>query len=408
MNSRRLSTLCALAFVLFFKLNSVYAQAETSPQAVKEWTVLVFLNGHNSLDSFGKENIDSMATVGSTDQVNVVVQWASEAVGHTKRIYVKKGGYDVIQDMPPADMGDVKTFVNFVKWGVTKYPAKKYLIDIWDHGNGWHTEVVNSTEGAARDTSARHAMDLSYDDLSGHNITTEQLGQALTEVSKFTGGKIELYGSDACLMAMAEVATEMTSAVKYFAGSEETEPGAGWPYGPFFKQLMKNPTWDGGQAAKALAHEYKAAYSGGVYGTQEVTFAAWDLSQMKGLIDAVKTLGRELAILGSSDLKVAANAVSATQAFALADYRDLGDFVENLGKQSLRLSGKSLDDVRASLKNLVLESDVTTSYAKAHGVAVWLPSSGDWTTYGSRYSKLSFNQQTGWATFLAKVSVDLP
>ena len=52
--------------------------------------------------------------------------------------------------------------------------------------------------------------DISYDDVSGHVITTEQLALAMGEIQKITGNKVELYGSDACLMAMAEIAGEMS------------------------------------------------------------------------------------------------------------------------------------------------------------------------------------------------------
>jgi len=264
---------------------------------MKEWTVLVFLNGHNNLDSFGLMNINQMIQVGSSDQVNVVVQWASKKNGHTKRIYINKGSYEVIQDMPQVDMGNYKNLVDFANWAQQKYPAKKYLVDVWNHGNGWH--IMDGVFG----NSSVHTNDISFDDTTGHSIKTEELGRAMGEIAQLTGGKVELYASDACLMAMAEVAAEMTNSVKYFAGSQEVEPGEGWPYTTFLAGLVDHPSMDGGGVAKLLSREYKAAYSGGVYGQKTVTFSAWDLSKMTSFYDAVKNLAGQLKALDTPSCK---------------------------------------------------------------------------------------------------------
>ena len=54
-------------------------------KAEKEWTFLLYLNGNNNLDSFGKLNINQMEAAGSSDAVNLVVQWASLANRDTRR-----------------------------------------------------------------------------------------------------------------------------------------------------------------------------------------------------------------------------------------------------------------------------------------------------------------------------------
>ena len=35
------------------------------------------------------------------------------------------------------DCGDPKVLTDFLKWGMKKYPAKHYLVDVWNHGGGW-------------------------------------------------------------------------------------------------------------------------------------------------------------------------------------------------------------------------------------------------------------------------------
>src|SRR5207249_497818 len=97
----------------------------------------------------------------------------------------------------------------------------------------------------------------------GNHITTLQLGQAIQEVSKAIGHKLDVYGSDACLMSMVEVAGEMSKSVDTFVGSEEVEPGEGWPYVTLLKRWSANPKSTPAQVGKILAEEYVKAYSTG-------------------------------------------------------------------------------------------------------------------------------------------------
>jgi len=193
--------------------------AKAQPMAEKDWTVLVFLNGINSLDSFGPEDINEMEKVGSTDKVNVVVEWGSYSARKVQRLLVTKDddtnviGSPILQDLGLKDMGDYKEFLDFVSWGVQNYPAKHYMIDIWNHGNGW--------EKASRRSLINR--DVSYDDISGNKITTEQLGVAMSEIKSMIGRNVDIVGYDACLMAMAEVAGEIVDSVDYMVldGNEQ-------------------------------------------------------------------------------------------------------------------------------------------------------------------------------------------
>src|SRR4051812_33685323 len=101
-----MNRILVLAYVFVLSFGSLSAMA-----AEKEWTFLLFLNGNNNLDSFGKLNINQMEKVGSSDQVNLVVQWASKANHGTKRLYVQKDDNasqvtsPIVQDMGQIDMG---------------------------------------------------------------------------------------------------------------------------------------------------------------------------------------------------------------------------------------------------------------------------------------------------------------
>ena len=166
-----------LAAVLLAGLSLNVPMAATSqaddtaaPHGQKEWTLLVYLNGHNNLDSFGALNINQMEQVGSTKDINVVVQWASEAVATTKRLYVKKDNdpntvtSPVVQDMGKVDMGDWRNVVEFVRWGVaTTRPnttSSTYGITaaagtpFSSTARPWHSPITRFSAASARWTSA--------------------------------------------------------------------------------------------------------------------------------------------------------------------------------------------------------------------------------------------------------------
>jgi hypothetical protein len=108
-------------------------------------------------------------------------------------------------------MGDWKELVKFVKWAHENYPAKHYFIATWNHGSGWNRKKLTPNG-------------ISFDDHSGHHISTKELGLAMDEAAKIIGHKVDILGNDACLLGMIEIATELADSVDYFVGSEEVAP----------------------------------------------------------------------------------------------------------------------------------------------------------------------------------------
>lgn len=373
------------------------------PGSEKEWTFLLFLNGHNNLDSYGAMNINQMEQVGSNAEVNMVVQWASLKNKNTKRLLVQKDNdlkkvtSPVIEDMAAVDMGDYKQLVEFVRWGVKNYPAKKYMITVWNHGNGW--QRVMAMDGAVQ------IKDISYDDISGNKITTEQLGLAMRESAAIIGHKVDIYGSDACLMAMAEIAAEMKDSVDYFVGSEEVEPGEGWPYNNWMTRWTNTPAATPLEVSTFLTEEYLKAYDGGIYGKEEVTFSAMDLNKFPAFFAAVNALNASLSNLAPADMTLAKTAARATQDYYTSDYKDLGDFMDQLASNKIMLSDVLMTDVKMAIKDMVVAIGSTDQYQRSHGISVWLPTSAfNYTKYKDRYSKFEFNKQTGWVNFLGAMN----
>ncbi len=369
----------------------------STPVKEKEWTFLVFLNGHNNLDPYGEMNIKQMEQVGSTDQVNIVVQWASMKQ-NTKRYLIQKSNNPkevmspVVEDLgKKVDMGSAEELYQFLSWGMKNYPAKKYFVNVWNHGTGWHRRVVDDWE-----------RDISYDDISGNKISTEDLGSTLHRLAKEDGKLVELYGSDACQMAMVEVAAEMKDAVKYFVGSQDLEPGEGWPYHKFLARWVKNPLMGGAELGAILVEEFTLAYSGGgAYGEQKVTLSALDLSAYDQFVSSLRGLSSAIQNLTPAQVKTLRAKIHFTQAFESDDYRDLYDFVEKLPLMGVQLSQNQVLDFRAAFAEFVIAEDADEDYIGAHGLSFWLPSESKiYQKHADRYSGLRFSQDSGWGEAL--------
>lgn len=422
----RRSHVAALTLVVALNSSLVVAASHADNAAEstgpKEWTLLVYLNGHNNLDSFGALNINQMEQVGSSKDLNIVVQWASEAdATSTKRLLVKKDNdpntvtSPVVQDIGKVDMGDYKTLVDFVKWGVANYPAQHYLIDVWDHGSGWHAIQLRNTLLSQPNQplfagfgGGFSPLDISWDDDSGNHITTQQLGQAMTESAKIIGHKVDVYASDACLMAMAEVANEMADSVQIYAGSEEVEPGAGWPYDTVLKRWAAKPTATAAEVGGFLADEYVKSYMGGENGNSDATYSVFDMSKLSGLTTAVSALSAKFQKLDAGDRKAIVTAATQATAFDYADYIDLGDFLAQV-ESTRAIDSTLIAAVRGATNDFVIANHDTTKFAKAKGVSIWLPTSQDtFNSFSEAYKTMQFDHATHWSDALKYILQDAP
>ncbi len=402
-------SLLALIFSSLTLLVSPSEAIAAEPE-VREWTFLIFINGNNNLDSFGDDDLNELEQVGSTDHLHVVVQWASLQRRDVRRMYVTKDSQPQrvnsieLANLGPVDMGDWHRLVDFVEWGVKNFPAKRYFIDVWNHGSGWHRDHLFSKR-----TDVFFPTDISHDDISGHAITTVELGLAMQAAATAIGHKVDLYGSDACLMGMLEVASQMADAVEYFVGSEEVEPAPGWAYGDFLKEWITKPLRPTIEVAKILTRTYVRSYEGGSQGRNQVTLSAFDLKRMGAIEHAFTELAQALATLPSAALAEIRGRLAQTQTFYFDDYADLGDFLNRLEEgRHVQLRTPEfrarIQSLRAELQNFVISNETTQSYARAQGAALWLPySRALLNDFAPAYALLTFEKTTGWLAALQKL-----
>ncbi|OGR93976.1 MAG: hypothetical protein A2016_12320 [Elusimicrobia bacterium GWF2_62_30] len=364
------------------------APEKASGKVDKEWTIMVFINAKNNLEKYGMLDMNEMEMVGSTDKVNVVTElgringydssdgnWIS-----SRRYLVKKDANmskivsPIVQELGKVDMGDYNHLIDFVNWAKTNYPAKKYMLIVWNHGSGW-------------DKGGRQRIEkgISYDDETGNHITTPQLGMALKAM-----GKIDVYGSDACLMQMPEVIYEIKDNVTYVVGSEETEPGDGYTYNTFLAPVVAKPTMGAEELGKVTVNAYADHYNGQDHTQSLVKVAAMPqfLTLMNGFAEAMMAAG---------DKAVVKTAISNAQSYAVSDNHDIAHFAQLMAASTKDANVKAkAEAVNSYIKNTLVVVNRQYNYNDSYGIAGYMPG----YYYNSDYNSIAWAAASKWDEFI--------
>jgi len=373
----------------------IFGTFVTPAHAQKKWTVMIFLNGDNNLDNAGDNDVQEMEKVGSSDQVDIVVL-QDHRNGGAERIYVKKNGQSEKENLGETDMGDWNRALQFFTWGVENHPADHYFMAIWNHGAGWKLkDKDNELKG------------VSYDDGSGNHITTPQLGKLANGLYNLLGRKVDIFGFDACLMQMLEVNYEMKKAVKYMLASEETEPGDGWPYDDFLAPLVANPDMTPADFAILHAKKYNESYAHGSQGSSTVTFSAINVEKLDSFIPVLNDFAQSMIDNGSLN-SVFKNAISDSQAFYYADYKDLYDFAKIVKDKVSDFDIKDkANAVMTALKGndpiILYGGNTGGSMANGNGLSIWIPSKSQYEGKKADYKELFFTKNSKWSQFIESI-----
>jgi hypothetical protein len=376
----------------------------TAKAAPAEWTIMVYQSGRNNLAWNALRDMNEMERVGSTDKVNVVTQSGrvdrfgapGEAPlswkGVRRYLVVRDNDTStvtspVVKDLGDTDMGDYRTLADFGRWAKANYPAKRYMLIVWNHGSGW-------TKSAGALTTLKG---ISYDEVSGNHISTPQLAQALREI-----GKVDVYGSDACLMQMVEVAYEIKDSADYIVGSEENEPGDGYPYDAFLAPLTARPEMSPAELARTAVDVFTEFYrEKHICSTQSVIKAA-ALPRLLTLTDEFTE-----TVLNSGGRSLTNYASHQATAFNTKDNKDLYDFTRLVaGHKNARVKAAGETLMKFITGELVLYSRTnsedsgtpwpTEDYSRSKGIAIAIPEYGP----GPGYEELAWAKESKWVRFL--------
>ena len=384
-----MSSIAVNATSVDFKIVSMGGSTKSNPSA--EWTIMVYLDGDNDLEKYAIDDFLEMASVGSTSDVNIVVQldrvhysdpfYDDTRYGDwdtTKRFHITQGMVptpeNAIQDIGEANMGDSQTVIDFANWAKGNYPANKYCFIFWDHGTGWK----NGNNGPRKYVC--------IDVTSGDVLHLYEIRNALNVVTNSGANKIDLVGFDACLMGMIEVGYEIYQYAEYMTASEETEPVDGWNYQDTLSSLVTIPI----MSAEELGAKFVSYYGG-----YDITLSTVNLGNYITFVYTVSELAVSLKFPQYKDeIKYV---IQNVETYRDTDFVDLYHFAELITYEidDQNIINKA-QNVMYGINGVVTSEKHDNHNPNSHGISVYVP----WYSYDPNYEYLLFAQHTQWDEFL--------
>jgi len=347
--------------------------------ASAKWTYLVYMSADNNLSSAALKDINEMEKIGSSADVNVVVQvdfsseYSPNVYGNNppttaRGLITKDNDPNQISSQLRStgsnlDMGNKQTLADFIAWAKQTYPAQNYALVLWSHGAGW--KISRATGGVQRGAL--------QDETAGSFMRLPDIASAIRQ----SGTKFGLINFDACLMGMVEVAKHLQGSADYLVASEETEPGDGDDYEGTLSKLQAKPGMTALELSKAITESYRAFYAR--ENRSNVTKSALDLNQYPAFDQQLQELANYL----NSNLGTLRGAVQSARddsaSYQYSYNRDLGDFIAQLKSKTsdstLLAKLNQLESARAKLvaSNQVFIADNSKNNVRSTGVAIFLP-----------------------------------
>ncbi len=363
-----------------------------------KWTFMVYLDGDNNLEGAGIDDFMEMASAGSNNNVNILVQFDrisgfDSSYGNwtsAKRFRVTPGmeptAGSALQDIGEVNMGDPQTLIEFAQWGMTNYPADHYALVLWDHGSGWRLKPEEMPL----------LKDIAFDDTSGGDgLDMPELRNAMGVLSNGGVNPLDLVGFDACLMGMIEVDNQLIPYAEVRVGSEETEPWDGWPFDTILSALVSNPNMSASDLGTAIVNDYYASY-----GNSQIQSAVDLQTAYNALNTAVDNLATALSNGLADHHAEIATARANTQEFFYPTYIDLYDFADQVKQE---VNDATIDAAATAVMNAVngavIHEQHGTSWPGAHGISIYFPESD--LGYDNNY-----DGNTGWLQFTANTFWD--
>jgi hypothetical protein len=344
--------------------------SEFSLPAHLQWTMLLYLNGDNNLDTALANTLNNVM-VARNPRANVLAL-LDRAGPSGSKLYDLTRSPPVVLSSSERNMGDGQTLVDFVAAGRTRYPARHVMLAVVDHGGGWAPSPDVLVPGGLprpRIGWLAGSSGLSWDEFSDYAyLDTKEISQTLHQI-RADGGPVDVLFFDACLMGMIEVAYQIKGTADFFVSSQNIGWAPVGSQGRYVRAIQDLPPRASPlEMANLLVRSYADSMpdEGHPY-----TVAALDMSRLQSVASATDQLAAALApnVTNQQEAAMLLNVYTATQKIdydtnlqveAQTDgFVDLYDFAQRI---ALRYNNSAID-VAA---NSVMTTLDTLIVAEAH------------------------------------------
>lgn len=330
-------------------------------------TIMIYMVGSNleSQSGLGTVDLNSIDyNIMDNENINVVLiaggseEWYNDYIDkdETSIYELTSDGYQKVKTQNIKNMGDSKVFSDYLNYVYENYKTDKYDLIFWNHGGA----IVGSE----------------FDDLSGDNLTLEEMEEGLAN-SKFNKkNKLELVMFRTCLNGTIEMADVFNEYAKYLVASEEITLGSRKTSVLNFINDIET-TDNGYDVGYKFINSYKNQITElkQVYGSEGIysTYSIVDLSKIDELITSLNDFVRDINISENYNTisRVRTNLYQYAQDDLSYDMVDLYNLIDGLKD----LSKTKAEKVLKNIESTVLYNWATND--KSRGMSVYFPYNGD-------------------------------
>ena len=301
------------------------------------WTFMIYLDGDNNLCNYANKKLNEILNIRKAGTA-IVVLYDGNKYNDSCLYAITNDKIERI-NRSETNMGSGATLKEFISIAKKNYSARHYMLEIWGHGNGW--------------------MGVAFDKTNKDYLTLEELKNSI--------GGIDIISFSACYMGSIEVAYALKDKVSYFIAPEGAMLASGLPYEKIFEEF--NASMDCESVAKLIVREY-----GKYYIRTSTNFAAWNLSKLDELVQAINNFS---ASLNKSMVEIARNVTAIDSKFV-----DLYEFAKFFGEKEVTEA---------------INETIISKFGNLHGIEIYCPLP---EYHSNKYSSLSFSIATHWDEIL--------
>ena len=334
---------------------------------MNEVTILAYICGTDLESEEGEASSDISemiaSGVGTSGAVSAIIatggctQWQRFSISSRNVQYYRLGanGLELVKDAGNRNMGSPDTLSDFVSYGLSAAPARRYILILWDHGGGPVFGVCN---------------DANFKDDS---LSLSELRSALAK--GLNGTKLDIIGFDCCLMNCVDLCADMNGIADHALVSQELVSGTGLNYDEWMGPLVKDPTLSTQKIAMSMADTYIAENSRG-RSASTATMSVISTDKMPAVMDAANAFSDSLATVMQDNLSGVVRLRSQLTSFGeFLDYdaSDLVD-VEDMCDAFSALLPQESEALKQAARQAVSYNVTTSDIASyAHGMSFFLP-----------------------------------
>ena len=432
------------------------ASPSTTEPPKAKWTFLIYAEADSILNSFAARNFQAMSTVGSNENLNIIVQWNQPKKSGVWRYKIEKNKMTLVNNNPIKKRDNfAQDLIDFSDFSVKNFPAENYALILWNHGLGildpewselqrfainpaalgtdpriqikattivegdtFSEKISSSSDKTVSLFSPKNETDdafrgILFDIANKNYLDNQGLIYALSQITtNITKKKFAIIGMDACLMSMFEVFYQIRHFADYAVSSEEVELAQGWNYSPVFYTLATTSVTSTKKLAQNIVHTFEDFYKNQ---TKFYTQSAVNLSEIDLLKQNLDQIVSNVILCRRENRNKINLAIKKARRkcfqLSVSCYVDLYSFYSELYKQIDKIKHQntseevflqelkdSLSDGMYIIDNIVVANVASNHLSKAKGISIYYPKKA----IDPSYFNTVFVQDSLWLPFLQK------